>query len=209
MSTGPRFAPSTLPAVAAKGRTSVLRSKGRSSKSLVVRAGADYEALRGQMVVNVATGEFVEVTSLWEARPGKCVVLPFMTHFADLSSWEYAQKLVKVMPQLEASGAQVIAVGLGSEQNARGFANTLNFPLEKLYADPSGACYQALGFTPGFGEGSDLNPYMKLVPMLMGIGSPGKEGHPVGCCQASSVVLALLWSCCHPKAQKCKIDEGL
>ena len=26
------------------------------------------------------------------------MVVPFLTHFADLSSWEYAQKLIKVRP---------------------------------------------------------------------------------------------------------------
>jgi hypothetical protein len=36
------------------------------------------------------------------------VVLPFLTHFADLSSWEYAQKLIKVLPQLQQQGVQVM-----------------------------------------------------------------------------------------------------
>lgn len=67
----------------------------------------------------------------------------------------------------------LIAVGLGSEANARSFANNLNFPLERLFADPSGACYKALGFSEGFGAGLDVNPYVKLLPMLAGIGSPG------------------------------------
>jgi hypothetical protein len=75
--------------------------------------------------------------------------VPFLTHFADLSSWEYAQKLVKLIPQYQAAGAQVVAVGLGSATNARRFAEVLGFPLDLLYADPEGWAYKALGFEPG------------------------------------------------------------
>lgn len=44
---------------------------------------------------------------------------------------------------------QVVTVGLGSAENARFFSQTLDYPLENLYADPTGACYKALGFSPG------------------------------------------------------------
>lgn len=43
-------------------------------------------------------------------------------------------------------GARLVAVGLGSPANARRFSEVLDFPLELLYADPSGSCYSALGF---------------------------------------------------------------
>jgi len=56
---------------------------------------------------------------------------------------------------------QVVTVGLGSADNARSFAATLGFPLDSLYADPSGACYKALGFSPGFAPGA-------LLQMLLG-----------------------------------------
>lgn len=68
---------------------------------------------------------------------------------------------------------QVITVGLGSAENARFFSQTLSYPIEDLYADPTGACYKALGFSPGFAPGSDINPYVKLLTMLAGVGSPG------------------------------------
>jgi hypothetical protein len=72
-----------------------------------------------------------------------------------------------------AAAAQVITVGLGSPENARIFSSTLDYPLDGLYADPTGACYSALGLSPGFAPGADINPYLKLLPMLVGIGSPG------------------------------------
>lgn len=57
-----------------------------------------------------------------------------MTHFGDLSSFEFAQKLLPVLPTLEASGVVFAAVGLGDVANARKFAEMLSFPLDKLYA---------------------------------------------------------------------------
>lgn len=68
---------------------------------------------------------------------------------------------------------QVITVGLGTAENARFFSQTLNYPLDGLYADPTGACYKTLGFSPGFAPGSSISPYVKLLTMLAGIGSPG------------------------------------
>lgn len=137
-------------------------------------ASAEYEALKGVKVFSAADGFEVELLSLWQPGPDTRVVIPFLTHFADLSSWEYAQKLnQKVLPQLREQGLQVITVGLGSPENARLFSSTLDFPLEGLYADPTGAAYSALGFSPGFAPGADINPYLKLLPMLAGIGSPG------------------------------------
>ena len=54
-------------------------------------------------------------------------------------------------------------------------------------ADPTGACYKALGFSPGFE--APLNPYVRLLVMLAGIKSPGtiqEVGEP----------LEGLWACC-------------
>lgn len=33
--------------------------------------------------------------------------------------------------------------------------------------------YRALGFSQGFAPDANVSPYLKLLPMLMGIGSPG------------------------------------
>lgn len=124
-------------------------------------------------VYKASSGDPVQLVSTWDASHGNKVVISFMTHFADLSSWELAQKWVKVIPTLEASGVKFIAVGLGSVTNAQEFARVLKFPTDRLYADPDGSAYRALGFSPGFGEGLEISPYAKLLPMLMGIGSPG------------------------------------
>ncbi|KAF8061915.1 p80 [Scenedesmus sp. PABB004] len=137
-------------------------------------AASDYAALRGVKVLSAADGFETELLSLWAPGPDTTVVLPFLTHFADLTSWEYAQKLrQKVLPVMRERGVQVITVGLGSADNARAFAAALDYPLDGLYADPTGACYAAQGFSPGFLPGAAVSPVLKLLPMLAGIGSPG------------------------------------
>ena len=35
------------------------------------------------------------MSNLTQAEPGTKACIPFLTHFADLSSWEYGQKLLK------------------------------------------------------------------------------------------------------------------
>lgn len=51
------------------------------------------------------------VLACLQPSPSTTVVIPFLTHFADLTSWEYAQKLTqKVLPKLRQEGVQVGAV---------------------------------------------------------------------------------------------------
>ncbi len=66
------------------------------------------------------------------------VVLALMTHFADLSSFEFAQKLLPMLPTLSSAGVVFVAVGLGDVANARKFADMLSFPVETLYAGMGG-----------------------------------------------------------------------
>lgn len=66
-----------------------------------------------------------------------------------------------------------MAVTIGSPENAREFAQLTGFPLSKLYCDPDASAYRAYGFSRGFLPDVPVNPYLKLLPMLAGIGSPG------------------------------------
>lgn len=156
-----------------------LRRPAALQRQRVVAARAacapEYQALQGCSVLRADDGQPVDLLSLWPALPGQRVVLPFLTHFGDLTSWEFAQMLgKKALGPLRDAGVKVAAVGLGSPKSARAFASAVGFPLESLYADPTGAAYAALGFCPGFASGVEsVDPYLKLLPMLMGIGSPG------------------------------------
>ncbi|PSC69127.1 hypothetical protein C2E20_7298 [Micractinium conductrix] len=134
-------------------------------------AGTDFEALQTHSVYSAATGEKVQLSSLWP-QGSRCVVA-CLTHFADLSSIELAQKLLPALSQLQAAGVGFVAVGLGEPEKARRFSELLGFPLDCLYADPTGELYTALGFSPGFLPEANVSAYAKLLPMLAGIGSPG------------------------------------
>lgn len=144
-----------------------------SSSSLAGSDYGDYAALQGKKVYSAATGAEVELAALWRAQPGTRCVVVFLTHFADLSSTELAQKLLPVLPELSAAGVGLLAVGLGEPDKARRFAELLQFPVDDLYADPTGELYTTLGFSPGFAPDAGISAYAKLLPMLAGIGSPG------------------------------------
>eukprot|EP00271_Cylindrocystis_brebissonii_P014505 TRINITY_DN35867_c0_g1_i1.p1 TRINITY_DN35867_c0_g1~~TRINITY_DN35867_c0_g1_i1.p1 ORF type:complete len:363 (+),score=44.93 TRINITY_DN35867_c0_g1_i1:54-1142(+) len=172
-------APSALPAY---GDRSLPRRTPRgittaavSTTPVVASSGWEFEALEGIPVYSAATGATIPLESLLGAAPGEVVVVAFLTHFADLSSWEFAQKLVeKVIPTIATKeNVRLVAIGLGSVANAKRFSEVLKLPGDLLYADPEGTCYTTLGFSRGFGPDVAVNPYLKLLPMLMGIGSPG------------------------------------
>ncbi|MEW5305746.1 MAG: hypothetical protein WDW36_008265 [Sanguina aurantia] len=145
----------------------------RRSSTHVTHASSEYQTLQGYIVTRVSDDSQLPLLSLVQPAPGSKVVIAFLTHFADLTSWEYAQKLVKILPTLQAQGVDLIAVGLGSTASAQEFARILDFPLDRLFADPDGSMYRTLGFSPGFGADMDISAYAKLLPMLAGIGSPG------------------------------------
>ena len=113
----------------------------------------------------------VNLASLWGGE--ETHVLFFLSHFGDLTSWEYAQKVRDRMGELTERGASVTVVGLGSVASGKKFAELLKFPTSNLYADPSGQIYKDLDFAQGFLPDSDVSPYVKLLGMLAGVGSPG------------------------------------
>lgn len=71
------------------------------------------------------------------------------------------------------AGVHITAVGVGTKSAGQLFAEKTKFPAELLYADPIAACHKTLGYSAGFLPESDVNGYLKLLPMLAGIGSPG------------------------------------
>ncbi|KAM3573948.1 hypothetical protein VYU27_004076 [Nannochloropsis oceanica] len=136
-------------------------------------ASPEYSLLKQSQVLSAATGR---PTSLADAFPsgGKKTIVAFFTHWGDFNSFEYAQKILHNLPQLDRAGVNVVAVGIGSVASAQEFATLVGgFPLDRLYCDPSAAAYGQFGFSRGFAADLPVNPYLKLLPMLAGIGSPG------------------------------------
>ena len=100
------------------------------------------------------------ILCLFCAQPGP-VAAVFLTHWADLGSWELAQRLSKALMSLQAGcalriseqpetnqsslklaetrrGVQVFGVGLGSAEQGRRFSKLLDFPADLLYAGVEG-----------------------------------------------------------------------
>lgn len=122
-------------------------------RPLVVVMGAEYDILSGVTVTSVSTGASMPLTSAWKKNNGKALVV-LLTHFGDLTCWEYAQKLRYYLPQLEAQGVQVRMVGIGGAEAASEFAQSNSIPKELLYYDPDASAAAALGLNPGFGRKS-------------------------------------------------------
>ena len=79
------------------------------------------------------------------------------------------------------ANVNLIAIGPGSFQNAKEFCRITEFPIENLYLDTTtnADIYQLLQFNKGFLPESNISPYLKLLPMLIGIGSPGTIGEVI------------------------------
>lgn len=86
------------PRVACAASSSAASSSGGGGDT------SDYAALQGRPVYSAASGAAVELPSLWRAEPGRRCIVVFLTHFADLSSTELAQKLKAVLPEVSEAG---------------------------------------------------------------------------------------------------------
>ena len=87
-------------------------------------------------------------------------------------SAELAIELRDALPQFDAAGVKLVVVALGSLASAREFSSVTGFPPHRLLSDSSGSCHLALGYSRGFAA-SGVSPYVRLLAMLAGLGSPG------------------------------------
>ncbi|RYY83003.1 hypothetical protein EON63_12110, partial [archaeon] len=124
-------------------------------------------------LTSIHTQQNVQLSSLLPDRDEKGSVVLFLTHFADLSSFELAQETLYYLPQLQQNKIRLSAIGPGSVANAEEFSKLTNFPKECLYIDQTAGLYKELEFNKGPLPSQPISPYVKLGAMLMGIGSPG------------------------------------
>mmetsp|Transcript_9318 Transcript_9318/g.16785 ORF Transcript_9318/g.16785 Transcript_9318/m.16785 type:complete len:330 (+) Transcript_9318:289-1278(+) len=103
------------------------------------------------------------------------IYLGFLTHFGDLTSFEYIQRLKPHFEPLKKSNTRLILIGIGNLQQAHKFCELLEIPTDSIYCDTHASCYKALELYPGFAfdQKERINPYIRLLAMLVGIGSPG------------------------------------
>ncbi|CAE7491911.1 unnamed protein product [Symbiodinium natans] len=147
---------------------------GKDAPGLLALSSGVLETLKGCQVQSVKDGSSKDAAALCTSTGGLAVF--FLTHFGDFNSWELAQQLRTALREGRTGSARVVMVGIGSVDSGKLFAEQLDLPEAlELYADPSGACHQALGFSTGalpqYKE--NLNPYFRVFLMLLGVGSPG------------------------------------
>lgn len=82
---------------------------------------------------------------------------------------------VAAAPAWAAAGVQLRMIALGTPANAATLATLTRAPPGTLYADPTAATHDALGFSEGYNPRLPfkVSPYARLVAMLAGVGSPG------------------------------------
>eukprot|EP00894_Picocystis_sp_ML_P001604 jgi/Pico_ML_1/52121/g2881.t1 len=120
-----------------------------------------------------ATGtEAIQARELWDERQGGRIVFAFATHFADLTTWEYARRLRKEMAKLQQADVKLVFVGIGRVEQAKLFCQACGFEQGDVYCDPNGENYRLLGFKRGFAPEANVSGYLKLLAMLAGLGSP-------------------------------------
>jgi hypothetical protein len=103
--------------------------------------------------------------------PGRRRLVVVLGQLGDFDSFEYAQALVPLLPQLESAGIALLAIGLGNEAGRQRFCAYTGFPLERLLVDAEPQLHQALGLYAGLRQVG--GPWPNLLLMCAGIGSPG------------------------------------
>jgi peroxiredoxin len=100
-------------------------------------------------------GESISLAPYWQTSPNGAAVV-FLRHFGCIFCREHAVRLRKSYEEFTRRDLAVLAIGLGSAENARGFAEWLKLPYPVLAA-PDTEIYAAWGL--GQTTGADmLNP---------------------------------------------------
>lgn len=186
----PPFPLSTLSQISPSSARSIASAKRRnvpmgSSSSVIARAsstnpstdGFDESALGALANVQIlatSTGKPVFLKDLWDQKEGIAVVA-LLRHFGCICCWELASELKELIPRFESAGVKLIAIGIGSPDNARILAEGLPFPLDYLYADPDRKAYDVLGLYYGLAR-TFFNPASaKVFSRFSSIRKAGKN----------------------------------
>ncbi|RZC54741.1 hypothetical protein C5167_013607 [Papaver somniferum] len=105
----------------------------------------------GDVSIFTAAGESVMIKDLWDQEEGVAVVA-LLRHFGCICCWELASTLKESKSRFDSAGVKLVAVGVGTPENARILAERLPFPMDSLYADPDRNAYDVLGLYYGFGR---------------------------------------------------------
>ena len=100
--------------------------------------------LAGSVVLDTE-GASVPLASLVGGRP---LLLVFLRHYGCLFAKQQADELVRHHAELVAAGAEVVAIGNGTAEEAKTFAEEQALPF-RLLTDPTGDSYCALSLKRG------------------------------------------------------------
>lgn len=109
-----------------------------------------------------------------------------------------------VLPPLTASGAKLVAIGIGTVERGNEFAAHVAFPLANLYCDPDNTAYSALGLKFGLTD-TLFNPQTPLaIAKRFAVSATGGDSTTLG--GASDLTAALgRWKPWIPP----KLEQGL
>ncbi|KAK8937066.1 hypothetical protein KSP39_PZI012037 [Platanthera zijinensis] len=163
---------------AAMGSSSSVIARASSSSSTNPSTDGFDESAVGALadvqILASSTGQPVFLKDLWDQKEGIAVVA-LLRHFGCICCWELASELKELIPRFESAGVKLIAIGVGTPDNARILAEGLPFPLDYLYADPDRKAYNVLGLYYGFGR-TFFNPASaKVFSRFSSIRKAGKN----------------------------------
>lgn len=146
----------------------------QSSPLTSFNSKALYSSLQPIQSIDIVQAKTGMITSFSKVATGKKSLLVYFTHLGDLSSWELAQKLNYYMPKIKSAGLNFVGVAPGATtENAEEFSLKTGLSTDDLYLDFNAVSYNALMFSKGFMPNANISPYLKLLPMLVGIQSEG------------------------------------
>ena len=158
-------------------------SRQRQSSSLL--KAADCWPSIAEIEVQHLSGETVKLGQVLK-KEEQTVILSCLSHFGDFNAWELTQQYIPATQGDDLITCPVVLVGIGSVESANQFADDLslsNNDYLTLLVDEKGAVTEALGCYRGWlavdqshaerWPATDVNPYIKLLGMIFGFGSPG------------------------------------
>ena len=136
-----------------------------------VMMAAPGQLLSGCALPRVSDGASVDLGEVLSAPVTTLVI--FGTYPADFNMIEYAQKVRHYWPQLKAKGVDSgLIVVNGSPDSCKRLSEILDLPADvELLSDEAGEAGRRFGVSTGWLPDSDLNPYLKLLGMLLGLGA--------------------------------------
>lgn len=111
------------------------------------------------------------LASLPAMAAGRRRLVVLLPQLGDFDSLEYAQILAPALPQLDAAGINLLAIGIGDQPGADRFCAYTALPRQCLQVEADATLHRALGLYAGLE--SPGGPWPGLLLMCAGLGSPG------------------------------------